>query len=359
MFAIEGKGVGPKRFLAPFMSATQYDFWARQLGSTSSWDRCFARVLSRVEEANNTITLRLAPNKNFDGFLTGQHANLTVVINGVRITRSYSFSSTPNKHGWVEFTVSRDPAGLMSRWLFDHAHPGTVLEIDSSFGDMTASTFTDKPLTLLAAGSGITPLMALLREQVEQGMPRPITLVYWVRATDLLCFQRELTEIARNFKDFNVHTVITSEAPNQRISAAQLGELGVDIGGSQVLVCGGNEFVEQASICTVKDAYSFHAEAFTPPKAMAVNEQEQRFTIELTASGRSVEISNQHTLLEALEQQGVAVSSGCRMGICNTCSCMKTSGITNNIDSKAGDADSNSQIRLCVTRAASNLQLAL
>jgi ferredoxin-NADP reductase len=234
-----------------------------------------------------------------------------------------------------------------------------VLELESSFGDMTAATFGEEPLTFLAAGSGITPLMSLLREQAEQGMPRSTTLVYWARTTNLLCFHRDISAIAGHFKNFTVHTVITSGAAGQRISEAQLRALGVDISGSQVLACGGNEFVEQARKCTAMAAHSFQAEAFTPPQRMAGDEAVQRFTIELLSSGRSVEVSNQQTLLEALEQQGVAVSAGCRMGICNTCSCMKASGITQNIDSKAGDVASNSQIRLCVTRAASNLQLAI
>ena len=359
MFVVERKNAGSKRVLAQFISPAQYDFWAGQLGSTRAWKRCFARVLSRFEEADNTITLRLAPNKNFGGFAAGQHANLTAVIEGCRVTRSYSFSSIPNTHGWVEFTVRREPAGLMSSWLFDHAHPGTVLELDSSFGDMTAATFGEEPLIFLAAGSGITPLMSLLREQAEQGMPRPITLVYWARTTNLLCFHSDINAIAGSFKNLTVHTVITSEAAGQHISGAQLRALGVDISGSQVLACGGNEFVEQARKYTATAAHSFQAEAFTPPPRMEGGESAQRFTIELLASGRSVEVSNQQTLLEAFEQQGVAVSAGCRMGICNTCSCTKAGGITQNIDAKAGDVDANSQIRLCVTRAASNLQLAI
>lgn len=346
-----------KRILAPFLTPVQYDFWARQFGSTSAWKRCFARVLSRVEEAGDAITLRLAPNANFEGFVAGQHVNLTATIDGYRVTRSYSFSNIPNAQGWVEFTVRRDSAGLMSNWLFNHVRIGTVLELGNSFGEMTAATFKEQPLVLLAAGSGITPMMSLLREQAALGMPRSTTLVYWARTDNLLCFKRDIESLARNFKNFTVHKILTSEVVGQRISPTQLRSLNVNLEGSQVLACGGNEFVEQARKSTVAAA-SFQAEAFTPPKRARQDQTKRNFSVGLLG-GRSIEVSNQQTLLEALEQQGIAVAAGCRMGICNTCSCAKTSGATQNIESKVIGSDANTQVRLCVTRAASNLQLAI
>ena len=125
------------------------------------------------------------------------------------------------------------------------------------------------------------------------------------------------------------------------------------------MACGGSEFVERARMCTAVSAGSFQAESFSFPKEVAMEGAEQRFKIDLLASGRSVEVSNRQTLLEALQQHGVAVPSGCRMGICNTCSCLKTDGITQHVESETGDTNSNSRIRLCVTRAASDLQLAI
>lgn len=358
MIAVKNKKTISKRVLAKFITPVQYDFWAQKFNSTHAWKRCFARVLSRVVEADSTVTLRLAPNKNFAGFSAGQHANLTATIDGCRVTRSYSFSSIPNTQGWVEFTIRRESNGLMSGWLFDHALPGTVLELENSFGEMTAATFTQQPLVFFAAGSGITPIMSLLREQAALGMPRSTSLVYWARSKNLLCFQRELNAIARDFKNLTVHTVLTSGATGQRINSMQLSTLGVSLGGAQVLACGGNEFVQQARQCS-EAAQFFQAEAFTPPKRSAVDAALQTFNIELLSTGRSIEVSNQQTLLEALEQQGVTVSVGCRMGICNTCSCTKTSGVTQNIDSQRSDVEANTQVRLCVTRASSNLQLAI
>lgn len=347
-----------RRLLSLFISPSQFDFWARQLNSTRAWDRCFARVTRRTDEAESVITLRLAPNRNFDGFMPGQHVNLTAIIDGCRVTRSYSFSNIPNSQGSIELTVKREPKGVMSRWLFEHAHVETVLELDDSFGEMTSADFGDEPLVLLAAGSGITPIMSLLREQVLKRMPRTTTLVYWVRNENDLCFESELRSIDQEFKNFTLHTIITSKEEGQRISSAQLEAIGISLIGSQVLACGGGRFVDQARLST-SDAKRFQAEAFSAPEQITEDELEEKYTIELLSRGRNIEVSNQHTLLEALELQGISVAAGCRMGICNTCSCSKARGATQSVGSKLIDIDTNKQVRLCVTKAASNLQLAI
>ncbi len=348
-----------RKLAGAFVSPAQFDFWSRHLGSTHAWSRCYARVIARRIEAENTLTLRMMPNSNFDGFSPGQHVNLTTAIDGQRITRSYSFSNTPDADGWVEITVRRDPLGQMSNWLFNHAQDGTVLELERVFGAITSETFGEQPLLLLAGGSGITPLMSLLREQASVGMPRLVTLVYWERNDRSFCFAQELDEIADRFDHFNLHKIATRQIASRRISSAQLRALDVEIGGSQVLACGSSAFVEQARQCTATVVSGFQSEAFTPRPITAAGKTERKYTVELLSSGRSIEVSNQQPLLIALEQQGVTVQAGCRMGICNTCSCKKVNGHTRHADSAVNDSNTSSHIRLCVTSAASDLQLAI
>ncbi len=93
---VRAKNSPLKQIINAFISPETYDFWSRELGSTHAWSRCYARVIARIAEAHNTFTLRLAPNSNFEGFVPGQHVNLTAEIKGRRVTRSYSFSNTPN-----------------------------------------------------------------------------------------------------------------------------------------------------------------------------------------------------------------------------------------------------------------------
>ncbi len=350
---------GLKRLISAFISPPTYDFWSRQLGSTHAWSRCYARVIARRAESSNTFTLRLAPNGNIGRFAPGQHVNLTTEIGGRRVTRSYSFSNAPNDDGWVEITVRHDPSGLMSNWLFDNADKGTVLELEKVFGAMTSDTFSELPLLLLAGGSGITPLMSLLREQASLGMPRRVTLVYWERNDTSFCFTQDLQAIAERFDNFAVHTIATMENESRRISTAQLTSLGVDTAGVTVLACGSSAFVDRARLCTAEAAASFQSEAFTARPFAVADEAPRNFTVKLLSSNRSIEVSNQESLLTALERQGIVVQSGCRMGVCNTCSCKKVTGSTWNAESAETDSNTNSSVRLCITRATSDLTLAI
>lgn len=348
-----------KRIIRPLVSVPVYDFWCRQFGSTHAWSRCHARVVARSEAAQDTVTLRLLPNANFDGFKPGQHVNVTADIRGRRVTRSYSFSHVPNDRRWVEITVRRYAQGVMSQWLAEHASPGVVLELGRVFGDMTIECYADRPLLFVAGGSGITPLMSLLREQAAKGMPQPLTLVYFENSESQFCFSKELDELAKRFSNFTWHAVATHGDRSRRISAHTLNELGVSADGAQVLTCGSGAFVAQVKATTEGVASSVHFEAFTQLPAKRTEQTARTVTVDLTLSQRRIEVSSAESLLAGLERQGVQVHTGCRMGVCNTCSCQKLGGHTNAIDGTDLDTNMNSQIRLCVTRAASNVQLAL
>ncbi|NNC55450.1 MAG: ferredoxin reductase, partial [Pseudomonadales bacterium] len=158
------------------LTPNQYDFWAEQLGSTAAWDRCFARVV-QTQQGENFSTLVLRPNRHWRGFRAGQHCNVTASIDGRNITRSYSLSSAPNQ-GLLEITICREAGGLMSNWLIDHCRVGQRLELGCAFGDGVLGTTLPKGLLLLAAGSGITPIISTVRELAAQQMPIEVTVLY-------------------------------------------------------------------------------------------------------------------------------------------------------------------------------------
>ncbi len=359
-----------KRLLQNVISPDQYDFWARELGSIAAWERCFARVVSCKEEAEDTVSLTLRPNGNFPGYEAGQHMNLSATIGGRRITRSYSFTSTPDQSGLVSVTVRRDPQGVMSDWLWREARPGMVLEINGVFGDMTLAQIQPEPedhLALLAAGSGITPLISLIRARLAQSPEAKVTLLYWERSPAYFCFNAELDALAQQHTNFALHRLTTQspldgKAVSGRIDAEQLNDLlgsRVSEKGSQPLafICGGAGFVESARALMGDRARQLFAEAFSPLKAAPMHEKAETLSVTLLQSQRVLQVSSQETLLDALERQGVAVESGCRMGICNTCSCATAAGRTRDITT--GQVHSGQATRLCVSQAASDLQLDL
>lgn len=352
---------GLKAWIKPIVNPAQYDFWCREFGSTAAWHRCFARVLHIRSEAKDTKTITLKPNRNFGGNKAGQHINVSAEINGRVITRCYSISSGMHGNGTLDITVKHDKKGLVSNWLHSALQVGDVLELGQAFGGLTVE-YSTQPVLMLAAGSGITPMMSLLEGQVKAGFPLPVTLLYWERGAEQFCFSSNLKTMEHLYANFTVHFIDTSvnfngDVKSGRISAKQLKALATEAEKSQVLACGGAAFVDEAKRL-IGDDSRFQAEAFSPAIVPVTDERKQNFTVELQKSGRSITVSNQEPLLVALENQGVAVQSGCRMGICNSCICDVKQGSTKDINSGVQNK-ADGAVKLCVSRASSALQLDL
>jgi ferredoxin-NADP reductase len=348
----------PARRLTRWLEPSFVDFWARHLSPSWSLQRPLARLLSVTPASTRAVTLLLKPNRHWSGALAGQHVNLGVEIDGRRLTRSYSLSAPPRADGCLEITVNAVEGGQVSPHLVHRARRGEVFEIGPGFGGLRLEAAAAHPTLMLAAGSGITPLMALIREQAACGMPRPITLAYWARTSEELCFREELLDLAARHPEFRIEFLLTAEgtAPASRIDAGQLSRLCPQLERSHVLACGPGGFVETArDLCA--GAASFQAEGFSPAPLRGTESGTARLT--LLRSGRSLDVPRDRPLLVALEEQGLRPAYGCRMGICHTCRCVRVEGISRDLGSGELDAEPQMPIRLCVSAAAGDLSLDL
>ena len=352
---------GLKRLLHACVSPDVFDFWAARMDRTWTWSRPLARVVERRPESRDAVTLVLRPNRHWRGFRAGQHLNVSAEIDGVAVTRSYSLSDAPRADGRIAITVKRVDGGKLSNHLLDRACVGDVLSIGQAFGDMTGDRAGEARL-FLAAGSGITPLMALVREHARNGMPTPLTLLYWARTREELCFADELLALSDAHPNFSVHCILTREAGEDgaregRIDAAQVAARVPDAAQRHVHACGPGGFVETARELLASASRSFQAEAFTPPPRRF--EEAGEAIITLQRSGRTLSVPRGQSLLTALEAQGLKPASGCRMGICNTCACGKASGTTRHLHTGDVEHEPVSALRLCVNTASSDLVLDL
>ncbi len=352
------------RLIKPFIAPDVFDFWAAKLNPAWSWQRSLARVVERRVEARDAVTLILRPNRHFSGFRPGQHVNVSVEVDGARITRSYSLTDIPRKSRRIALTVKRIEGGRVSNHLCTRIGVGDVLELGAAFGEMTWPESASGRWLFLAAGSGITPLMSLTRAWAASPPATELTLVYWARHRAELCYLRELRELAGREPKFRLHVVLTREAlrmsdeHGERISAGLLQRLVPELDQHQVYACGPAGFVSEARTIIGARAARFHAEAFTPPQTN-ISDVVGSVRVELRASGRSLEIPRGQALLPALEAQGLKPAYGCRMGICNTCACAKLEGTTQDLNTGDHSAEHSSALRLCVNRAVTDLILDL
>lgn len=353
------------RLIGPLVKPSVFDFWAGHFNAAWSWERPLARVVARRIEAQGTVTLDLKANRHCGAIQPGQHVNISAEVNGRRVTRSYSPTRVSRTGKRLSITIKQVDGGRLSSHLCRHAQVGDALELGPAFGDMRlGSSLQDGPLLFLAAGSGITPLISLTRALDQAGFTQALTLVYWARTRAEMCFVAELRALAARQPRFQVHFVLTQEAQPLsgehagRLNADLLADLVPDLAQRRVCACGPAGFVDTARVLSTGQARSFQGEAFTPP-TQAIGDATGTVQIRLALSGRTLRVPAGQALLPALEAQGLNLPSGCRMGICNTCSCPKQSGTTQHLHTGDREAVPTSALRLCVSRACTDLTLDL
>lgn len=322
------------------------EFWLNQLHPRWSWSRPLASVVARQPLGTSLVSLVLRPNRHVTGFEPGQHVNVSLSVGGVRCTRSYSPSPVPGRPDCFAITVKRMPGGRVSEWLCQHADVGTVLDVGPAYGEMT---LPPGAWTALAAGSGITPFISLLRA-ADTRSTAPVSLHWWVRTRDEAGFAAELEALAQRWPAFRWQLHVTGEGAG-RIGSA----LAQDLTG-QVLACGPQGFVEQAQALAADRDLPFLGESFFVP--LPVQTAGAPVQVHLARSGRTLTLPSGVALLPALEAEGLQPAYGCRRGICNTCVCDKTAGrsrdlLSGQLDTQAG------ALRLCISSAESDLTLDL
>lgn len=355
-----------RRLASPFVVPAVFDFWAQRLHPSWSWERPLARIVERRVAADEAVTLVLKPNRHWRGHQAGQHVNLSAEIAGTRVTRSYSLDDAPRVDRRISITVKAVEGGRMSRHLHDDARVGDVLDIGPAFGELVLGDDATAPWLFLAGGSGITPLMALVRTLAARGMPVPVTLVYTARTRGTFCWADELRALAQRFPQFRVHFAVTREAATAddehagRIDAALLDTLVPDLAARQAYACGPGAFVATMTSFLDGRVARLATEAFTPPpRPEGVADDAGDVSVLLARSGRTLTLPRGTALLAALEAEGVKPKHGCRMGICNTCACGKSAGATRDLRTGTANAEPSAALKLCVSSAVSDLVLDL
>lgn len=207
-------------------------------------------VAVRAETPSSKTILLEVP--GWPGHLAGQHVDLRLTAeDGYSAQRSYSIAG-PVDGERVELTVQRVPSGEVSTYLVDDLRVGDELELRGPIGGWFVWRAEELlPTLLVGGGSGMVPLMAMVRERAGKGSVAPFTLLYSVRSPAETYYADELTGRAREDDGLTVSLVYTRSAPAGsrrpagRIGPADLDELGWKPGaGGRVYVCGPTGFVE-------------------------------------------------------------------------------------------------------------------
>jgi ferredoxin-NADP reductase len=232
-----------------------------------------ATVREVVAESRHARTLVLDV-PDWPGHRAGQHVDVRLTAeDGYQAQRSYSIASAPERDA-VELTVELVEDGEVSPYLVEDVIPGDGFELRGPIGGhFTWSVADGGPVLLLGGGSGLVPLMSMLRHRAAQGSDVPAQLLVSVRAPEDRLYAAELDALAPG-EGLQVHYTYTRAAPpgwngwTGRVDAAKLAALGpLPADGPRVFVCGPTAFVEHVATLLVDaghDPYSIHAERFGP-----------------------------------------------------------------------------------------------
>jgi stearoyl-CoA 9-desaturase NADPH oxidoreductase len=356
------RGLSARGLLDVIAGPHGIDRYLEQIDPTFVIGECRAEVVAASHGTEDSITLALRPNRAWGGLRAGQFVQVSVEIDGVRHTRCYSPASPEGSGRELEITVKRHPDGLVSNFLVDHAGPGMVLGLSQADGDFQLPDSRPDGTLLIGAGSGITPLMAILRTLCAEGHAGEIALIQYAPDPDRTIYRQELDRLAAENPNFTLTRSYT-RAPGAgeldgHFSPAHLPRANPCFAAAETFACG-----PPALLDAVRGTWAnglerrLHVESFVPPSLLPAGEPG---TGSIRFAGSNLEVRNSGaTILEQAEQAGVPAQSGCRMGICHTCTCRKLSGTVKNLLTEEVSAAPDEEIQLCISAPLSDLVIDL
>lgn len=317
-----------------------------------------ARVLRIMRETADTKTFVLQPNALWSGALAGQFVRVRLEINGRQVERVYSLSSRPGARR-IAITVKRQPGGLVSNHLHDHTQVGDVLTLSQAAGDFVLPAQLPAKILLLSAGSGITPVMAMLRDLQARRYAGDLVFFHACRSPADTIFAQALEGMASDFPSLKRITHFTATAA--RLTPETLRWAVPDLAERATWMCGPIAFMEAVHGLWQDAAISapLHSERFATAPLRPASPPGTAVTVRCTASAQDFSTQGGAVLLVQAERAGLRPKHGCRIGICRSCQCTKTSGTVENLQTREISSAPNELIRLCISAARSDLTLDL
>jgi stearoyl-CoA 9-desaturase NADPH oxidoreductase len=272
-----------------------------------------ARIVAIHPETRDAATVVLAPGRGWRSHLPGQYVRLGVDVDGVRQWRTYSLTSPPDRaDGHITVTVKAIPDGLVSGELVRRARPGTIVQLGQAEGEFTLPAVRPEKVLFVTAGSGITPVMGMLRSCLDE--LDDVTVVHSAPTADEVVFGGELRQLASRGR---IRLVERHTRAHGHLGTDELERLVPDARDRETWACGPNGLLDalEEHWAALGLTDRLHTERFRP----RVTATGAGGTVTFSRSGRTVDADGATALLDAGEGAGVLMPSGCRMGICFGC----------------------------------------
>lgn len=306
------------------------------------------RVEQVERETANAVTVTIRPGHTWPGHDAGQFVRIGFDIDGVRHWRAYSLTSDPGREdGCISITVKTVDEGIVSPYLAHRLEPGAIVTLSDVEGEYVLPESLPADLFFITAGSGITPVMSMLRQLEREDALDDVVHVHSARNKDDAIFGSQLREMAQRHPGFRLHEQHTREIG--RMGAGDLDELCPDWRDRETYLSGPAGLI---------DALEKHWQEHGKPQRLNI----ERFQIKLgdgeTGEGGTIlfrdsdcrtEADGETPILVAGENAGLVLPYGCREGICHSCVGTLRSGRVRDLRMGKVYGSSGESIRTCIS----------
>ncbi len=281
-----------------------------------------ARIVSVEPETADAATIVLKPGADWAGHVPGQYVRIGIDVDGVRHWRAYSLTHGPRRDGLISITVKAVPDGIVSHHLVHDARPGTLVHLEQAAGEFVLPT-EHRRFLFVTAGSGITPVIGMLRNlfpSTDEGVLRlersagfDIVVVHVAPSRPDSIFIRDLEALAESGA---IRLIARYDDTHGVLDVAELDALVPDLAERRTFACGPSGLLDALEAHHDAAGLELFTEQFRPA---LLAEAGEGGTVTMTTAGVTFEADGATPILDAAEEAGVLMPSGCRMGICMGC----------------------------------------
>ncbi len=279
------------------------------------------RIVAVHPETADAATILIQPGADWAGHVPGQYTRVGIDVDGVRHWRAYSLTHGPRADGLISITVKAVPDGIVSSHLVRAAAPGTLVHLEQATGDFVLPPEGGKFL-FVTAGSGVTPVIGMLRNlfpvadagvvRLARSEPFDITVVHVAPSEPDSIFLRDLKAL---HEAGLIHLVPRYDDVHGVLDVAELSSLVPDLSARTTLACGPAGLLDALGSHHESAGLELIIEQFRTTRVAAG----EGGTVSFEQSDREVEADGATPILDAAEDAGLLMPSGCRMGICMGC----------------------------------------
>ncbi|MBW0015854.1 ferredoxin reductase [Mycobacterium sp.] len=310
-------------------------------------------------QGSEAASILIRPGYEWPGHKPGQYVRLGVVIDGVYHWRAYSLTSDPSPgDGLISVTPKKVDSGVVSPYLVRKIQPGDLVRLGEIEGVFTLPEQLPSKMLFISAGSGITPIISMLRSLDHRSELGDVVVIHSARTREQVMFLAVLEDLANRHDGMRLDLRLTSE--RGRFSPSDLDEVCPDWREREAFCSGPGEMLD-ALVEHWKnngDCDRLHMERFQP-KIGGDGATGQGGSIRFLDSEKTVECDGGTSILEAGEKAGLNLAYGCRIGICHTCVGTLRSGKLR--DLRSGDViePTEQDVRICINTAEGDVEVQL